>query len=169
MSPPGRPKGEYRSAKHEGTSLGGLLDANALIALCWPTHEHHPQMLAWFKQHARQGWATTAFTQATFVRIVSQQVFAGRAIAVAEVAELLLRNTAHPKHVLVPLDFGFAEVMTVCTGGILGHRQITDAWLLTAAVRANMKLVTFDADIAQLMASPRERDKHLVPIGRARA
>jgi len=149
--------------------VSSLLDANALIALCWSTHEHHPQMLAWFKQHARQGWATTAFTQAAFVRIVSQQVFAGRAIAVAEVAELLLRNTAHPKHALVPFDFGFADVMAACTGGIFGHRQITDAWLLTAAARAGMKLVTFDTGIAQLMASPRERDKHLSLIGQARA
>ena len=149
--------------------MSSLLDANALIALCWPTHEHHPQMLAWFKQHARQGWATTAFTQAAFVRIVSQQVFAGRAIAVTEVAELLLRNTAHPKHALLSLDFGFADVMATCTGGILGHRQITDAWLLTAAVHAGMKLVTFDTGIAQLLASPRERDKHLVPLGPPRA
>jgi len=149
--------------------MSHLLDANTLIALCWPTHEHHPQMMAWFKQHARQGWATTAFTQAAFVRIVSQQVFAGRAIAVAEVAELMLRNTAHPKHALAPLDFGFAEVMAACTGGIFGHRQITDAWLLTAAVRGGMKLATFDSGIAQLLASPRERDKHLLPLGLARA
>lgn len=141
--------------------MSSLLDANALIALCWPAHEHHSQMFAWFKQHARQGWATTALTQAAFVRIVSQQAFAGRAIAIAEVAELLLRNTAHPKHSLVPLDFGFADVMAVCTGGLFGHRQITDAWLLTAAVRAGMKLVTFDTGIAQLIASPRERGEHL--------
>ena len=142
-----------------------LLDANALIALGWPTHEHHPQMLAWFRQHARRGWATSALTQAAFIRIVSQQVFAGRAIAIGEVAELLLRNTAHPKHRLVALDFGFAEVLSVCTGGILGHRQITDAWLLTAAVRNGMQLVTFDTGIAQLFATPRERDKHLQLLG----
>ena len=71
-----------------------LLDANALIALGWPTHEHHRHMLGWFRTHARDGWATSALTQGAFVRIVSQQVFAGRAIAVGEVAELLLRNTA---------------------------------------------------------------------------
>lgn len=142
-----------------------LLDANALIALGWPTHEHHAPMLAWFRQHARRGWATTAFTQAAFVRIVSQQVFAGRPIAVGEVAELLLRNTAHPRHRLVALDFGFADVMAACSGGILGHRQITDAWLLTAAVRNRMRLVTFDTGIAQLLGDSREREKHLLLLG----
>jgi hypothetical protein len=145
--------------------MSHLFDANAFIALGWPTHEHHETMRAWFHQHARSGWATTAMTQAAFVRIVPQPAFAGRAIAVGDVAELMLRNTAHPRHRLLPLDFGFAEVIATCTGGILGHRQITDAWLLTAAVRAGMKLLTFDAGIAQLLASPAERSRHLAVLG----
>jgi hypothetical protein len=138
-----------------------LLDANALIALCWPTHEHHARMLAWFGQHARKGWATTGLTQAAFVRIVSQQVFSGRSVSIGEVAELLLRNTAHRAHRLVSLDFAFDQVLTACTGGILGHRQVTDAWLLTAAMRNGMKLLTFDTGIGQLLASANERDHHL--------
>ena len=141
-----------------------LLDANALIALGWPAHEHHTHMFAWFRQHARHGWASTALTQGAFVRIVSQQAFSGSAIAVSEVAEMLLRNTAHPKHRLLPLDFGFAEVMVACTGGILGHRQITDAWLLTAAIRAGVRLLTFDSGITQLLASAREREAHVVVL-----
>jgi toxin-antitoxin system PIN domain toxin len=141
--------------------MSHLLDANALIALGWPTHEHHPRMISWFRQHSRAGWASTAFTQSAFVRIVSQPAFSGRAIAIDEVAELLLRNTAHPKHQLVALDFGFADVLHACTGGILGHRQITDAWLLTAAIRSGMKLLTFDAGITQLLANAHERTKHL--------
>ena len=144
--------------------MSHLLDANALIALGWPTHEHSPRMVSWFSQHARAGWASTAFTQSAFVRIVTQPAFAGRAIAVGEVAELLLRNTAHPKHRLVALDFGFAEVWAACSGGILGHRQITDAWLLTAAMRNKMKLLTFDSGIAQLLASPQERSKNLTVL-----
>ena len=141
--------------------MSHLLDANALIALGWPTHEHHPRMISWFRQHSRAGWASTAFTQSAFVRIVSQPAFSGRAIAIGEVAELLLRNTAHPKHRLVALDFGFADVLHACTAGILGHRQITDAWLLTAAIRSGMKLLTFDAGITQLLANAHECTKHL--------
>ena len=144
--------------------MSHLLDANALIALGWPTHEHHSRMLAWFRQNARAGWASTAFTQSAFVRIVSQPAFSGRAIAINEAAELLLRNTAHPGHRLVPLEFGFADVLGACTGGILGHRQITDAWLLTAAIRSGMKLLTFDVGLARLLASAQERSKHLVVL-----
>ena len=121
-------------------------------------------MVKWFGQHARAGWASTAFTQSAFVRIVSQPAFSGRSIAVSEVAELLLRNTAHPKHRLVALDFGFADVWAACTGGILGHRQITDAWLLTAAIRNGMKLLTFDAGVEHLLADTQDRNKHVTVL-----
>lgn len=144
--------------------MSHLLDANALIALAWPTHEHHPRMVKWFGQHARAGWSSTAFTQSAFVRVISQPAFAGRPIAVAEIAELLLRNTSHAKHRLVALDFGFADVWAACTGGILGHRQITDAWLLTAAIRNGMKLLTFDAGVEHLLASAQERNKYVTVL-----
>ncbi len=144
--------------------MSHLLDANALIALGWPTHEHHSRMIQWFSQHARAGWATTAFTQSAFVRIVSQPTFSGRPIAISEVAELMLRNTSHPKHRLAALDFGFTGVWAACTGGILGHRQITDAWLLTAAIRGGMRLLTFDTGIAHLLATAQERNKHLTVL-----
>ncbi|MET0544564.1 MAG: TA system VapC family ribonuclease toxin [Variovorax sp.] len=140
-----------------------LLDANALIALGWPAHEHHDRMIRWFRSHARQGWATCALTQAAFVRIVSQPAFAGRHVDISEAAELLLRNTAHPHHRNMALDFGLAQVLGTCTGGVRGHRQVTDAWLLTLAARNKAKFVTFDGGIAQLLASPAERE-HLLSL-----
>jgi toxin-antitoxin system PIN domain toxin len=138
-----------------------LLDANALIALAWPRHEHHDITQTWFKRHAREGWATSALTQSAFVRIVSQPAFAGQAIAISDVAELLLRNTAHPHHVFLALDFGFEQVLGSCTGGLHGHRQVTDAYLLTLAMRNKAKLLTFDGGLPQLLASPQERQKHI--------
>ena len=138
-----------------------LLDANALIALGWTQHEHHEKISRWFRGHSREGWATTAFTQAAFVRVIAQPAFSGQSIGIADIVELLLRNTAHPKHRLLPLDFGFGEVMGWCTGGLLGHRQVTDAWLLALAIRHKVKLLTFDAGIRQLLATPQERQQHL--------
>lgn len=138
-----------------------LLDANALIALAWTPHEHHERVSRWFKSHARDGWATCAFTQAAFVRVIAQPAFSGHAIGIADIVELLLRNTAHAKHRLLPLDFGFDQVMGWCTGGLLGHRQVTDAWLLALAIRHKVKLLTFDSGIKQLLATPHERQQHL--------
>ena len=138
-----------------------LLDANALIALGWPAHEHHERMIRWFKAHARHGWATSALTQAAFVRIISQPAFSGQALRVGEIAEVLLRNTAHPRHRFLSLDFGIEAVLGLCTGGLRGHRQITDAWLLTLAMRNQSKLVSFDGGIAQLLATAQERERYL--------
>ena len=143
---------------------GYLLDANALIALCWPAHEHHGRMLDWFKTHAAQGWATCALTQSAFVRVVMQPAFSGPVaakITVSDAAELLLRNTSHAQHCFVNLDFGFGDVLTTCTGGLYGHRQITDAWLLTAAIKNGIRLLTFDAGIRSLLATPAERLAHV--------
>jgi uncharacterized protein len=141
--------------------MSWLLDANALIALGWPPHEHHTAMQRWFKNHAGEGWATTAVTQSAFVRIVSQPAFSGRVIGVTQVAELLLRNTAHPHHRLMAMDFGFEQVLGCCTGGLFGHRQITDAYLLATAARHKAKLVTFDQGIRDLLATDMERERLL--------
>jgi len=141
---------------------GVLLDANALIALCWPAHEHHERMRSWFGAHARGGWATCAFTQAAFVRVVSQPAFAGRALAVPQVGELLMRNTAHKHHRFLSTVPDLATVLATCTGGLVGHRQVTDAWLLTTAAQHQMKFLTFDAGVPALLATDAERQRHVL-------
>ena len=142
-----------------------LLDANALIALAWPAHEHHERAQAWFKDHARQGWATTPFTQAAFVRIVSQPAFSGSIIGPREAAELLTRSLSHRHHSFFPLDMQIAEVADQCTGGLVGHRQVTDAYLLALAIKRKCRLVTFDSGLQQLLATARERLAHIELIG----
>ena len=142
-----------------------LLDANALIALGWPAHEHHERMLAWFRTQARHGWATTPFTQAAFVRIVSQPAFSGSSIGPREAAELLSRTLSHRHHSFFPLDMQIAEVAALCTGGLMGHRQVTDAYLLALAVKRKCRLVTFYSGLGQLLATERERQAHVELMG----
>ena len=137
-----------------------LLDVNALIALIWEGHERHLQMVSWFRRHGRAGWATCALTQSGFVRVLSQPALATGA-SIAELSEALKRNVAHPGHHFVPLDFDFVEVMTHCTGGVVGHRQVTDAYLLTAAIRNRMRLLTLDRGLVNLLASDAERNLHI--------
>lgn len=139
-----------------------LLDANALIALCWPHHQHHKSMHAWFGRNAAQGWATCALTQAALVRISLQPAFAvAQSISFQDAAQLLAHNTAHPAHHLLALNFGSDAVAQLCTGGIWGHRQITDAWLLTTAVTHGCKLLTFDQGIGALLATQQERERSI--------
>jgi toxin-antitoxin system PIN domain toxin len=142
-----------------------LLDANALIALAWTQHEHHEAVSRWFRNHAGDGWSTCAFTQAAFVRVIAQPSFSGRNIGIAEIVELLVRNLAHPKHKYLAIDFGMEHVAGTCTGGLLGHRQVTDAWLLATAVRHRTRLLTFDSGVSSLLATPEERARHLTVLG----
>jgi hypothetical protein len=138
-----------------------LLDVNTLIALGWEGHAHHEAMVEWFRRHARAGWGTCALTQAGFVRVLSQPALGASASTVGELAAALEHNLAHRAHRFVPLDFGFDEVLACCSGGLVGHRQVTDAYLLNAAVRAGMKLLTFDHGVNALLATAAERKAHV--------
>lgn len=138
-----------------------LLDVNALIALLWEDHQFHETMALWFSRHAKEGWATSAITQAGFIRVMNQSALVQPGLSVADLAEVLASNLAHPAHRLLPLDFDFADVLTCCTGGVVGHRQVSDAYLLTAAVRGGMKLLTFDSGLGTLLASSAERSAHI--------
>lgn len=142
-----------------------LLDLNALIALLWEDHQFHGTMARWSARHARAGWSTCAITSGGFVRVMSQPALARHGRTLAELAEVLTRTTAHPSHRLLPLDFDFAAVLACCTGGVVGHRQITDAYLLTAAMRAGMKLLTFDSGVRALLATEAERSAHIELMG----
>jgi hypothetical protein len=83
-------------------------------------------MRAWFRQYAEAGWATTALTQRR-----SYASFAtGRPAFRRRGCRSAVAHLAHPRHRLLALDFGFDAVLSTCTGGLLGHRQVTDAWLL---------------------------------------
>lgn len=141
-----------------------LLDVNALIALGWEGHEHHREVVTWFRRYGRAGWATCALTQAGFVRVLSQPALATGA-TVAEIAVALERNLAHPGHRFVALDFDFTDVLACCTGGVVGHRQVTDAYLLTAAIRKGMKLFTLDRSLSTLLATNSERSLHVECLG----
>jgi toxin-antitoxin system PIN domain toxin len=141
-----------------------LLDVNVLIALGWEGHERHDDMVSWFRRHSRAGWATCAQTQAGFVRVLSQPALATGA-TVADLADALERNLAHPGHRFVSLDFDFSAVLACCTGGVLGHRQVTDAYLLTAALRNGMRLLTLDRGLVSLLATDSERGAHIEVLG----
>ena len=48
---------------------------------------------------------------------------------------------------------------------LIGHRQVTDAYLLALALKSKRKLVTFDSGLKELLATGREREVHIEVIG----
>ena len=128
-----------------------LLDVNLLIALSWPAHEKHARAQAWFGQHASEGWATCPFTQAAFVRILSNPAFSADAVAPREATKLLSANVKHPHHKFWADDVAFVDAVEPFTRSLVGHQQVTDAYLLGLAIHKKGALATMDQSIQALL------------------
>jgi uncharacterized protein len=128
-----------------------LLDVNVLIALLWPPHESHARAQRWFAQNARHGWATCAMTQAGFVRIVSNPAFSRRAVSPRDALEVLRGSLQHPRHHFWTEDIAVTESLAQFGRRLLGHQQITDAYLLGLAIQKKGRLATLDARLSSLL------------------
>lgn len=129
----------------------GLLDLNVLIALAWPSHIHHAQSHEWFARHAAEGWATCPLTELGFVRISSNPRIIPDAVAPQEALKALQKIVKHPHHVFWADDYPLGDE-SFRADHILGHRQLTDAYLLGLALRRRGRLVTLDRSIFALLA-----------------
>jgi len=129
-----------------------LLDVNALVALVWPAHESHSEMQDWFARHSSQGWATCPFTQAGLVRIVSNPAFSPHAVTPQEAIDLLTTNLRNRFHRFWSDDLPLTEALAFFRERLVGHRQVTDAYLLGLAMHKKGKLATLDRGILALLA-----------------
>ncbi len=130
--------------------MTALLDLNVLVALAWPAHEHHARARDWFLARGRSKWATCPITQLGFVRILSNPAFSPDALTVKEAADLLLKNVRQPAHEFWPDSPAATEALRPFLREGFGHRQITDAYLLSIAVRRKARLATFDRGLLEL-------------------
>lgn len=124
-----------------------LLDVNTLVALAWDSHVHHHAARAWFAAKSADGWATCPVTESGFVRVSSNPKVLPSFIAVEAARGVLsvLRDVGG--HRFLANDVSLTDVDVP---PIAGHRQVTDAQLLTLARRHGTRLVTFDAGIVAL-------------------
>lgn len=126
-----------------------LLDVNVLIALGWPSHVHHEEAQNWFARHRKAGFRTCPLTETGFVRISSNPGFTPEAVSPWEALALLDRITSLPEHGFWPDDLPLGRAIA---GGepLLGHRQITDAYLVALAKRHRGVLATLDRSVLAL-------------------
>jgi uncharacterized protein len=144
---------------------GYLLDTNLLIALLWPSHEQHDLALKWFTHHRAKGWGTCPFTEAGFVRIVSNPAFSRDAVQPREATYVLSANTAAKDHTFWPDELPFAEAVAFAGVRLLGHQQVTDAYLLGLAIRRGGVLATLDQRLAALTEPKSAERKALETVG----
>ncbi|MDP9428354.1 MAG: PIN domain-containing protein [Actinomycetota bacterium] len=120
-----------------------LLDANVLIALAVADHVHHEPVESWLAQD-QAPFATCPVTQGALVR----HLLRGGAEA-AEVLGLVRRLAADERHEFWPDDLGYGDVDL---RGVVGHRQVTDAYLAALARNRGGRLATLDRGLALLHA-----------------
>lgn len=104
---------------------GHLLDVNVLIALSWPQHVHHERAHAWFSTAAERGWATTAITEAGFVRISSNTALISWAVPVADAVAALTTMRAVPGHRYFSDGSPLADP-AIDISRMVTQRQVTD-------------------------------------------
>ena len=122
-----------------------LLDTNVLLALGWPSHQHHAAAHRWFARESKKGWASCSLTQLGFVRLSANRSFTADAVSPTEAAELLQRWTADSHHHFwrspradEPIIFRHA----------FGAGQVNDAWLVATAKANKGVVATFDARLS---------------------
>ncbi len=115
-----------------------LLDGNVLVALVVPEHVHHAAARSWFRRC--DTFATCPTVQGTLLRLLLRQ---GSGVAAARNA--LDGVVGHPRHEQWLDDVSYADVDL---SHVLGHRQVTDAYLAQLARVRGGHVATLDRGLA---------------------
>ena len=118
-----------------------LLDSNVLVALVVVDHVHHPAAEAWLAGTSDR-FATCPITEGALVRLLVRE---GQSTGTARaILEALAASSRH--------DFWADDVPyhQVHMHGVVGHRQVTDAYLAQLARRHEGRLATLDEGLAKL-------------------
>ncbi len=120
-----------------------------LIALAVSDHVHHDSAHAWWTT-SEEGFASCPMTQAALVRMLVRE-----GMSAATAIEVLAEILAVEGHVFWPDDLALDEIDLT---NVIGHRQVTDAYLAALARSRSGWLQTFDrglqashADVAILI------------------
>lgn len=118
-----------------------LVDGNMLIALTVEDHIHHRQSREWFETNEEQ-LATCPITQGTLLRFLLRE-----GLTQMEALGALQQIEALPHHVFWPDEIPYDETVLA---GVVGHRQVTDGYLVALALHFGGVLVTLDRGLGAL-------------------
>lgn len=143
-----------------------LLDANVLIALVHEVHVHHALAQRWMGLERERHWASCAFTQLAFIRLGAQPQIGGEGATPARAVSLLQAAVDHPRHEYWADAPSPLTLRTLQSPGLVGHRQVSDAYLLGLAVARRARMATFDRGLHSF-ADTLGLAKHIEWIGPA--
>ena len=115
-----------------------LLDANVLIALGVPNHQHEPAAQRWLASNERI--ATCSITQMSLIRMLVRAGASGPAAVRLTEAVVAYRNHQFWDDPIRPDRENMRAV--------IGHRQVSDFYLAALARHHGGRLATFDHGLA---------------------
>ncbi|HEV7421948.1 MAG TPA: TA system VapC family ribonuclease toxin [Mycobacterium sp.] len=121
--------------------MTALLDANVLIALVIAEHVHHDAAAEWLST-SESDFATCPITQGSLVRFLLRS---GHSASAAR--DVVIAVGGVSRHEFWPDHVPFADVEL---GGVVGHRQVTDAYLAQLARSREGQLATLDSGLAHI-------------------
>jgi toxin-antitoxin system PIN domain toxin len=124
------------------TSRIYLLDCNVVIALATPQHTLNPRAAAWFRKGYR--FATCPITQGALVRF---HLRAGAGATAESAKQLLEAISALARHEFWPDDLSYVDMPV---RGVIGHKHVTDAYLVALARKHGGSLATMDQALAAI-------------------
>lgn len=130
-----------------------LLDVNALMALAWPNHQFHRAIVTRLERRPTPRWATCALTQLGFVRLSSNPAIVQARKTPAQAVSLLATLTNDQRHVFLEALPELSSDATVFRH-LLGHQQVTDAYLLAVAKASGASLLTLDRRLVPPGSAP---------------
>ncbi|MEI4271388.1 TA system VapC family ribonuclease toxin [Klenkia sp. LSe6-5] len=119
-----------------------LLDASVLIALVVADHEHHDAASSWVEAH--RDVAVCPITEGALVRFLVRVGVPG-----ADARSAVAQVAARPGTEFWPDAVSYADVSL---DHVLGHGQVTDAYLAGLARARGARLATLDAGLAAAAA-----------------
>ena len=117
-----------------------LLDSNILIALATPDHSSHSRATQWFREAGR--FATCPITQGALVRF---HMRFGMQPSIGKAKRIIAQIVQLSNHEFWPDDIGYGQI---AENGIVGHKQVTDAYLVALARSHDGLLATMDEALA---------------------
>jgi len=130
-----------------------LLDVNVLIALVESGHEYHQRAMEWFSGSRRDSLGICPLTEAGFLRVTTNPAFRPGPRSMEQAIAVLQSLRGHSHYWPCEMKLSWVDLTVPFAHRILGHQQVSDAYLLGLAIKEHGVLVTFDRGIKYLAGS----------------
>lgn len=127
-----------------------LLDVNVLLALSLDNHMHHVASAEWFDE-ADFEWATTPFTETSYVRLMTNSRMVGFSVSVPQAVDGLRELRKEPGFRFLPDHTSLGDPV-IDLEPMVGTKQVTDFHLVNLAAQNGMRVATFDGSLLRSLA-----------------